>query len=348
MSSHISWTNETWNPVLGCTRVSSGCLHCFAIRDAHRMAHHPNPKMAAANGGLTAKHENGQLDWTGVVRLLPERLTLPLRWRDSRRIFVNSQSDLFHEALTDEQIAQVFAVMALAPQHTFQVLTKRPDRMCAWIGSGLDATRTLARLRIEHATIPGKVRGADAAIRALLSPLTARFGKSWASSTEVAEALVPWPLPNVWLGTSVEDQARADERILHLLRTPAAVRFISAEPLLGPVDLRAYLSCCPSCGYPRRDRMADRCGYCAPLGSWGLSWCIIGGESGGGARPMEIEWARGLVSQCDAAGTVPFFKQAGSVLAKELGYTGKGDHAGEFTEPWMRQEWPTTEGAIYE
>lgn len=174
----IQWTDETWNPVTGCTKVSQGCKHCYAERVF--------PRAYAKTGRCFTD-----------VRTHPERLDQPLRWKKPRRVFVNSMSDLFHEDVPDEFIDKVWEIMANAPDHTFQILTKRPARMLAWTG-GVDAGKW---------------------------PM-------W---------LLPWPLPNVWLGVSVEDQATADERIPPLLRTAAAVRFISLEPCLGPVDLSKWL-----------------------------------------------------------------------------------------------------------
>lgn len=192
----IVWTDETWNPVTGCTKVSQGCKHCYAERDWHRLQHLPRFAGRA---------------FTDVV-CHPERLDQPLRWAKPRRIFVNSMSDLFHEDVPDEFIDQVFAVMALAKQHKFQVLTKRPQRM-------LDYCKTLGRHHeIDRVSIAAK-------------RISNKTGFSWRMCDE------GWCLPNVWLGVSVEDQATADQRIPILLQTPAAVRWISAEPLLGPIDL---------------------------------------------------------------------------------------------------------------
>src|SRR5690606_22560010 len=178
----IEWTQGTWNPVSGCTRVSPGCDNCYAMRQAHRFSGNCQPYE-----GLTTIRR-GKVDWTGSVRFVPEMLEVPLQ-RKPTTWFVNSMSDLFHESLTNEQIASAFGGMAATPQHTYQILTKRPKRMREWFG-WLDGRR---------------------------------------------------PLHNVWLGVSCEDQARADERIPHLLSTPAAVRFVSAEPLLGPIALRAWM-----------------------------------------------------------------------------------------------------------
>ena len=211
--SKIEWTNATWNPIRGCSRVSEGCRHCYAESVAARFS---GPGLPYE--GLVRIASGKPTGWNGVVRMVHEHLADPLRWKRPRRVFVNSMSDLFHESLTNEQIAAVFGVMAAAPRHTFQVLTKRSARMREWFAWVAD-----------HGA-----RGARSACRAS------------AALYLVASPEVPggdeWPLRNVWLGVSTENQAAADERIPELLRTPAAVRWISAEPLIGPVDLRAWTS----------------------------------------------------------------------------------------------------------
>lgn len=247
----ISWTDATWNPVTGCTKVSEG----YAETIAHRFAGTP----AYPNGF--------------AVTLRPERLDQPLRWQRPRRIFVNSMSDLFHSDVPDEFIARVFAVMALAPQHTFQVLTKRPGRMRSLLSS------EQFRWWVWH------------------EMLTLTHQRKMPMVQEHFDAL-RWPLPNVWLGTSVESQKWADVRIPQLLQTPAAVRFLSCEPLLGPVDLVPFVP--PAAHW---DGNAD------PL--WRLHWVIVGGESGPHARPMHPDWARSLRDQCVAAGVAFHFKQWG-------------------------------------
>jgi protein gp37 len=266
----IEWTDTTWNPVRGCSVVSPGCSHCYAMKQAHRFP---------AYAGLT-KLTNGGPVWTGEVRLVPELLDQPLRWRKPRRIFVNSMSDLFHEGVPDAFIDRVFAVMALASRHTFQVLTKRPDRMRDWFrGTKNGATREMAVYD-------------EAAARSRRSP-----PPGWS-----------WPLENVWLGVSAEDQARADERIPVLLDTPAAVRFISAEPLLSGLDLRGLIQrrcVAPSHPFPFSCRETSH-------DLRGIDWVIIGGESGPKARPFQIEWARSILAQCRAAQVPVFLKQLGA------------------------------------
>ena len=249
----------------------------------------------ARYAGLTRDTKAGAV-WTGEVRLVEEALTQPLRWKRPRRIFVNSMSDLFHEDVLDEWIDRVFAVMALAPQHTFQVLTKRAERMRAYLD---DRTGSLG----------GRIY-----------PHWAELGT--AHKIGLRPEMLHFPLPHVHLGVSVEDQARADERIPHLLATPAAVRWISAEPLLGPVDLTTLRRYNPR-GEPwidglrgivtRGQYLARSSAECSMNTSTripgelpALNWVVVGGESGPGARPMHPEWARSLRDQCAAAG-VPFF-----------------------------------------
>lgn len=258
-NSKIEWTDATWNPITGCSVFSPGCTNCYAMRLAGtRLKHHPSRK------GLTQDTKAGPV-WTGEVRFNEAWLDQPLRWKTPHRIFVVAHGDLFAEAVPDEWIDRVFAVMALAPQHTFQCLTKRAARMREYL-SALEA-RGAGLCRATHRLIQGDPGEAP-----------------------------PWPLPNVWLGVSVEDQARADERIPELLATPTAKRFISAEPLLGEIEVLDWLT--------------------GP-GFAGIDWVIAGGESGTGARPMRPDWARSLRDQCQAAGVPFFFKQWGAWLPGE-------------------------------
>lgn len=286
--SDIEWTDETWNPTVGCSRVSAGCDACYAIGVAHR-------KMQPAHEGLTKlrpKTANRPgVDWNGAVRCLPERLEQPFRWKKPRRVFVNSMSDLFHESVPDLFIAKVFAVMASLQRHTFQVLTKRPARALEWFDwqAGLKANERGAVLWPERARERDRLNGICP------HPLDAYKGYP------------PWPLPNVWLGISAEDQATWDERVPRLLMCDAAVRFVSAEPLLGPIDAEW--------GIDPRERDID-CRF--DSGPWGavphgrrIDWIIVGGESGARARPMDIGWVRRLGAQCVDAGVPVFVKQLG-------------------------------------
>lgn len=297
----IEWTDETWNPVRGCSRVSEGCRHCYAEQQAARIVRMGKGKPTAYDGLVKTvrlnRHpgdEGTEGRWTGVVRLVLERLSDPLRWRNPRRIFVNSMSDLFHESLSNEQIAAVFGVMAACPQHTFQILTKRAKRMCEWF--------QWLRGPSEN-TFTMQQRGIVAApntARALLEAAYEYLGKARKPELDVAWAKledVPWPLPNVWIGTSVENQDAADERIPELLATPAAVRFLSCEPLLDVVDIKFGLH-----------RIALHENHVGPATK--IDWVIAGCESGPGARPCDVAWLRSLRDQCANAGVPYFLKQA--------------------------------------
>jgi len=314
----IEWTDKTWNPVRGCSRVSEGCRHCYAEELAARFSGD-----GQAYEGL-AHRVGGEPRWTGEVRFLPEKLDAPLRWRKPRRVFVNSMSDLFHEKVTDEQIDRVFAVMALAKRHTFQILTKRPGRMRRYLTDPVDA-------RWGSSTLPPR---RDCAVWAAARRQLNGTGKDIYAEIEMPVhgvgpagiGIKAWPLPNVELGVSVEDQATADERIPELLRCPAAMRWVSYEPALGPVDFSAWLPAtwrCPACRRgtekpawvgigtaalcPTCDERLDAEG-CAG----GLDGIVVGGESGPKARPFDVEWARDVVAQCRFAGAPVFVKQLGA------------------------------------
>lgn len=282
-NSLIEWTDATWNPITGCTMVSAGCTNCYAMGlAASRMRNHPSRK------GLTRK-TGGRHVWTGEVRLNEDWLAEPLRWRRPRMIFVCAHGDLFHEAVPDEWIDRVFAVMALAQHHTFQVLTKRPERARAYITA-------LAQPHRER-----EIKEAGRKAGALVGDMAA-----------IGRRITALPLPNVWLGTSIEDQATADARIPHLLDTPAAVRFVSAEPLLGRAIIFDYLI---------DAALTDgRSNHARPL-----DWVIVGGESGRGARPMHPDWARSLRDQCEQAGVPFFFKQWGEFAVSNMDAHGRFD-----------------------
>lgn len=274
----IEWADATWNPVTGCDKVSPGCDRCYAETFAERW-----------------RGTKGHYFETGFdLQLRPDKLDLPLRWTKPRRIFVNSMSDLFHDKVSDAYIAEVFAVMACnfcwdRPTHTFQLLTKRHARMRALLSSDE------FRARVAH-------------IAAGMSE----------NGDNVHDAIYfhYWPLPNVWLGVSAEDQKRADLRIPALLDTPAAVRFVSAEPLLGPIFLPQSLGkWAPDWSHPawHEVRTPPRNPYTVKQldAREVLHWVIIGGESGPGARPMHPDWARSMRDQCVAAGVPFLFKQWG-------------------------------------
>lgn len=249
--SKIEWTEDTWNPVTGCSRVSEGCRHCYAERMAKRLQAMGQPQYQ----GVVDK--NGR--WTGQINFVESALEIPLKRKKPTMWFVNSMSDLFHPGIHVKQLTDIFEVMARTPQHTYQILTKRAERLMPLMDSiGIGVANRLGKQKE-----PGF-----------------------------------WPLPNVWLGVSVENQAAADERIPFLIQAPAAVRFLSCEPLLGPVRTLKYLI------------------YGAHKWEQNIHWVIVGGESGPGARPMHPDWARGIRDQCQAAGVKFFFKQWGGWIAK--------------------------------
>lgn len=246
--SGIEWTDATWNPVTGCTKVSEGCRNCYALTFAERWRGTPGHYF-----------ENG-FD----ITLRPDKLNQPLLWKKPRKIFVNSMSDLFHESVPFEFIFAVWARMIGAPQHIYQILTKRPARMLEFF--------------------------------------------KW---NERQAVRVETYLPNVWIGVSVENQQAADERIPLLLKAPAAVRFLSCEPLLGPVNIAPYLWDIGT-WEPYESKSDHKLNglYSASMED-GIDWIIVGGESGNKARPMHPEWARDLANQCNSAGVAFFFKQWG-------------------------------------
>lgn len=227
-NSSIEWTEATWNPVSGCTRVSAGCDICYAVFMTKRLASMGQDKYK----GLV---NPGRGHFNGIVKEHPDALTIPLKRRKGTLYFVNSMSDLFHSTVSTEFIQRVFAVMEQTPRHKYQVLTKRPERLVELNGA------------------------------------------------------LPWP-DNVWVGTSVEDK-RVTDRIGHLQGTRARIKFLSLEPLLGPLP----------------DLDLD-----------GIDWVIVGGESGSGARPMKEQWVRQIHEQCKAADVAFFFKQLGSIWASNI------------------------------
>lgn len=266
--SKIEWTEASWNPIVGCSKVSEGCRNCYAIRAANRM----NGSVEAYRGLTVMK--NGKPEWTGAVRFIEERLLQPLKWQRPRMIFVNSMSDLFHEDVSNDAIKKIFAVMAAAKQHKFQVLTKRPERMKTFLQS----------YRISQ------VR---------------KYGDLSDNNGFDADSFITWPLPNIWLGVSVEDQKTADERIPMLLQTPAAIRWISAEPLLGSICLDSIVT---GCGQrPLHCACSPDCGCGCPK----LNWVVAGGESGPNARPSHPDWFRRLRDDCVSYNVPFFFKQWG-------------------------------------
>ncbi len=283
-NSSIEWTDATWNPVSGCTKVSAGCDHCYAETFAERFR------------GTPGHYFERGFD----VQLRPDKLDWPLRKRKPQRIFVNSMSDLFHDHVPDEYIAKVWAHMALAPRHTFQLLTKRHGRMRSLIGSERFASQVYMAINEALAWKDKPLRVSDDTIVSALDG----FGRGHFTV-----------LPNVWGGVTAENQQWAETRGRALVETPFAVRFLSLEPLLGPIDLFGTVE---SPGpvivrtgvqtRPHTDHGPAEYDY---DGQIGIDWVIVGGESGPGARPMHPDWARSLRDQCTTAGVPFLFKQWG-------------------------------------
>lgn len=257
----IEWTDATWNPIRGCSRVSEGCRNCYAERVAGRfygpgepyeglVRLHPYGEAREGDSAIKLKTE---ARWTGQIQFVEKHLEDPTRWRRPRKIFVNSMSDLFHENVKDEWLWEIFDVMEASKRHVFQILTKRPERMSDWIRANYGVT---FHRRFTH----------------------------------------------VWLGVSVEDQKTATQRVPILQQTPAAIRWVSYEPALGPVDFtqidgRNYLLEFVTGNDFKIPRSID--------------WVVCGGESGPGARPMHPDWARGVRDQCARSRVPFFFKQWG-------------------------------------
>lgn len=246
---NIEWTDATWNPITGCSVISPGCTNCYAMKLAGTRL-----KNTPSRTGLTCDSKAGPV-WNGKVRFNQDWLTKPLRWKKPRMIFVCAHGDLFHEDVPDEWILDVLTIMAIARQHTFQVLTKRADRMREFMSR---------------------------------PDLLNEIYMNWYWFVDEPREVWSWPLHNVWLGVSAEDQKRYDLRRSCLDDTPGAVRFWSIEPLLGPIDMRIE--------------------HVKP------DWVIVGGESGQNARPIQPDWVRSIRDQCASAGVPFFFKQWGEYL----------------------------------
>ncbi len=258
------WWDESWNPITGCSPASPGCSNCWARDMVKRFPHlHGTPNEYFPDALINVQ------PFSKII-FHPDRLDIPLRWKKPRRIFVGSMTDLFHEDVTDEMIQAVFGIMSSAGQHTYMVLTKRPERMRAWMEkTSLDECQAEMVVQVIEMRSPTGRRDR-------LNSLTING---------------PWPLPTIWLGVTAENQEMADQRIPILLQTPAAKRFVSVEPMLGPVDLAGIFG---------HDQYAMH---------HGIDWCIVGPENAPRPRPMDIEWARSLRDQARAAG-VPFFMKS--------------------------------------
>ena len=306
---NIAWTQNpdgtpgfTWNCVVGCKAVSPGCLHCYASRLAStRLAHLPQ------YAGLS--HD---AKWTGEVRFFPEKLAEPLRHRKPAGIFVCDMGDLFHESVTNEQIAAVFGVMAATPQHRYYVLTKRAKRRREWFEWVASKNRSFPSLSPWEEccwhSVAVKVDG-----------VAGIGGKMHIRDLPDARS---WPLPNVWQGSSICTQAEADRDIPELLHTPAACRFLSVEPMLEAINVRhldAERAGSKDCFQvdALTGRHTDMARPCKQLPK--VDWVIAGGESGPHVRPFHLGWARSIRDQCKAAGVDYFFKQAGSNAIARIG-----------------------------
>ena len=296
----IEWAEVVWNPITGCTLISEGCQNCYARRMANRLR---------GRCGYPA-------DDPFKVTLHKDRLEEPLRWKKPRRVFVCSMGDLFHEDVPFEFIASVFGVMANSLQNTYMVLTKRPQRMKEffdWLY--LSAASYYAR---DHRTVSYD----DDRINVFIMKIASEYGIN-------LDFMRKWPLFNVWLGVTAENQARADERIPILLQMPAAVRFVSVEPMLGPLDIYRWLRChiCSNNGsyYNPNSDEVEECHICSSEDPSLLDWVICGGETGPGARPVHPDWVRSLRNQCQDAGVPFFFKQWG----EWAGITEGGVHPGD-------------------
>jgi protein gp37 len=311
-NTRIEWTRRTWNPVTGCTKISPGCKHCYAERMSKRLA---------GRFGYPT-------DDPFSVTTHPDRLIEPLHWKKPSMIFVCSMGDLFHDDVPFEYIAAVFGVMAECSRHTFQLLSKRPEKVLGffkWIECQKPSFHS---------------RGIHRGVKFYAAKV---YDIKGISTFQVSSEEWAWPLPNVWVGVTAEDQDMLDKRIPILLRIPASVRFVSCEPLLGPIDLSEYFirfrcfECkneeifsthsCPKCG----SSVAGNQHF-----SPSLDWVIAGGEGGPGARPMHPDWARSVRDQCIAAQVPFFFKKWGRYAPINGGFSRPGDliHYSEIdTEP---------------
>ena len=308
---------ETWSSWIGCTRVSPGCDHCWAGREEDgrfrhlgrclRPGEHISRVMSYQERDYLAENAppawSGPYFFRGPVYQGDAVLQRPLRWRKPRQVFVGSRCDIFHDDIAFEKLDRLWAVMALRPQHTYQLLTKRPKRMLEYLDDPIrrgflvfEAAKEFGRFPIE--------KGVEFDV----------------------ERMPPWPLRNVMLGVTVEDQQRADERIPLLLQCPAALRYVSYEPALGAVDLERWLFA------------NDACDDGAKTPSGRIGWVICGGESGKGARPMDVLWARLARDQCAEAGIPYFFKQFGEWLPHDQGCSSWWDDNMRVAKPM--HVWP--------
>jgi len=329
-STGIEWTERTWGPVVGCDKVSAGCKKCYALAMGKRLRAMAEADIAAGRNPGRKRYYLDVVDdrgrWKGATEV-PEALGDPLKWRKPGRVFVNSMGDLFHPAISNEYIAAVFGVMAKCPHLQFQVLTKYISRACdwfRWVQTEWDAARA-APSYAPQSTQSDIVLGAAIAHGARI---------------KVRLTTPPWPLHNVWLVTSVEDQPSADARIPRLLECPAAVRGVSYEPGLGPVDFTRIED--DGDVYNALTGATQLRGIGATVGPR-LNWVVVGGESGPGARPFDVEWARSTIAACRDAGVACFVKQLGARPFWCVDYPRLGpiDSALRDKKGGDPSEWPT-------
>lgn len=313
----ISWTQQTWNPIVGCSKVSKGCQNCYAETIANRMV------KGLAKGKTAEKYkgtisENGH--WSGQLNFDEKTLLLPLKIKKPTMFFVNSMSDLFHENVPFEWIYKIFAVMALCPQHTFQVLTKRSERMVEYFDyiSNTEIANVSCEIIFKN-NLKNNLKN---------NPFDIFDKQNY-----------QLPLPNVWLGVSVENNKNL-HRVYDLFEVPAKVRFVSAEPLLENINFVEHQD--------EEDEFDVSSNLLA--GTWTgndegliakLDWVIVGGESGFGARPCEISWVENIVTQCQTNEVPVFVKQLGTVLGKKLGIDHK--EMSQFPKSLQVQEFPKTD-----
>ena len=305
-NSKIQWTDHSWPIVTGCIPKSAGCANCYAIKDSWRLSHNPNPKIREIYTGTVEKKAE-TLRWTGLIKYHPDRLKWVEQWKKPARIFVSNMADLFSDDVPEWFLDLTWAYMAVYKRHTYQVLTKCPDRLNAY----LNDANTICRIAmwINVGLDQNKHPGNDYP----LLPLN-----NWAYDE------FSWPLTNVWVGVSVENQS-VTHRINTLLETPATIRFISCEPLLGPVELRPHYL---YDDYEESYRDNEK-----------LDWIIVGGESGPNARVCQVKWIQSIVNQCEQTGTPIFVKQLGS--RSNLEVKGKGDNLEEWPQSLRVQEFPS-------
>lgn len=312
MTTKIEWVRssngekgETWNPLAGCSRKSTGCQNCYAEKMTKRL------KAMGVEKYQGLLNEHGRFN--GNVRFDKNALMIPLKRKKPTTYFVNSMSDLFHENVPDDWIDQMLAVMTLTPQHTYQCLTKRADRMQEYLADPYTRERIVDAIYLVTPRSKVVATFFDLYNRRVVHKIDPHTDRE-------IECLNVWPLKNVWMGVSVEDQKTADERIPLLLQTPAAIRFLSVEPLLEYTRIK-------------NEWLSDRGGVPGTMGQWvkkpDIDWAIIGGESGPNARPFDLDWIRPLIRQCKAANVPVFVKQLGGhVLCRnDNGFEGEHDQA---------------------